>query len=72
MLNEIGDVEKVNEYVAKAKDKVDPFKLMGFGHRVYKISTQSAGHEESCHAVLAEQGVEDEPLLGATTLENGS
>ena len=71
MLNEIGDVEKVNEYVAKAKDKVDPFKLMGFGHRVYKnFDPRALVMQESCHAVLAEQGVEDEPLLKiATTLE---
>ena len=69
MLNEIGDVEKVNEYVAKAKDKDDPFKLMGFGHRVYKnFDPRALVMQESCHAVLAEQGVEDEPLLKIATM----
>ena len=69
MLNEIGDVEKVNEYVAKAKDKDDPFKLMGFGHRVYKnFDPRALVMQESCHAVLAEQGVEDEPLLRIATM----
>ena len=36
MLDEIGDVSRIDEFVAKAKDKNDPFRLMGFGHRVYK------------------------------------
>jgi citrate synthase len=53
MLNEIGDESRVAEFVAKAKDKDDPFKLMGFGHRVYK----------NCSAVLAELGLEADPLL---------
>ena len=36
MLNEVGDAKNINKYVARAKDKDDPFRLMGFGHRVYK------------------------------------
>ena len=64
MLGEIGDVSKVAEYVDKAKDKSDPFKLMGFGHRVYKnFDPRATVMQASCHAVLEEQGVEDEPLL---------
>lgn len=64
MLEEIGSESKVEEYVGKAKDKDDPFKLMGFGHRVYKNSDPRATvMQSSCHAVLEEQGVEDEPLL---------
>jgi len=64
MLNEIGDESRVEEFVNKAKDKDDPFKLMGFGHRVYKnFDPRATVMQESCHAVLAEQGVNDEPLL---------
>ena len=64
MLNEIGDLSRVGEYVDKAKDKEDPFKLMGFGHRVYKnFDPRATVMQASCQAVLAEQGVEEEPLL---------
>lgn len=64
MLMEIGDPSNIEEYVAKAKDKEDPFKLMGFGHRVYKNSDPRATvMQSSCHAVLAEQGAEEDPLL---------
>lgn len=64
MLNEIGDVSRVPMYVDKAKDKDDPFKLMGFGHRVYKnFDPRARVMEESCKEVLDELGIEDEPLL---------
>jgi citrate synthase len=64
MLNEIGDEPRVEEYVAKAKDKDDPFKLMGFGHRVYKnFDPRAKVMEESCHEVFEELGVDDNPLL---------
>ncbi len=64
MLMEIGDESHIEEYVEKAKDKDDPFKLMGFGHRVYKNSDPRATvMQSSAHAVLAEQGAEDDPLL---------
>ena len=64
MLNEIGNISRIEEFVARAKDKDDPFKLMGFGHRVYKNSDPRATvMQKSCHAVLEEQGVKDEPLL---------
>ncbi len=63
MLNEIGTVDRIPEFVAKAKDKSDPFRLMGFGHRVYKNHDPRATvMRETCHKVLAELGVED-PLF---------
>jgi citrate synthase len=70
MLNEIGDESRVAEYVAKAKDKDDPFKLMGFGHRVYKnFDPRATVMQESCEAVFNELGVEDPLLKVARELE---
>ncbi|MGB0682821.1 MAG: citrate synthase [Magnetovibrionaceae bacterium] len=64
MLNEIGSVDNVDEYIKKAKDKDDPFRLMGFGHRVYKnFDPRAKVMRETCHEVLEELGVKDEPLL---------
>ncbi len=64
MLLEIGDASKIEEYVEKAKDKDDPFKLMGFGHRVYKnFDPRATVMQSSAHAVLEEQGASDDPLL---------
>ncbi|MBT7954616.1 MAG: citrate (Si)-synthase [Rhodospirillaceae bacterium] len=64
MLNQIGDVSKINEFVKKAKDKDDPFRLMGFGHRVYKnFDPRAKVMQQSCHEVLSELGITDEPLL---------
>ncbi|MBL6691293.1 MAG: citrate synthase [Pseudomonadales bacterium] len=64
MLLEIGDVSRIEEYVEKAKDKDDPFKLMGFGHRVYKnFDPRATVMQSSAHAVLEEQGASDDPLL---------
>ena len=64
MLEEIGDINEVARYVDKAKDKDDPFKLMGFGHRVYKnFDPRALVMQDSCHAVLAEKNAQDEPLL---------
>jgi len=63
MLQEIGTKERIPEFIARAKDKQDPFRLMGFGHRVYKNYDPRAGVlRESCHAVLEELGIDD-PLL---------
>ncbi len=63
MLNEIGDVSQVGKYIDKAKDKSDPFRLMGFGHRVYKnYDPRAEIIRKACHDVLADLGVED-PLL---------
>ncbi len=64
MLEEIGDVSRIDEFVAKAKDKNDPFRLMGFGHRVYKnFDPRAKVMKESAQEVLAELGVENDPLL---------
>jgi len=55
MLSEIGTADKIPEYLAKAKDKADPFRLMGFGHRVYKNHDPRATQmKKMCHAVLDE------------------
>ena len=63
MLEEIGSVSRIKEYVDKAKDKNDPFRLFGFGHRVYKNHDPRATVlRQSCHEVLGELGVND-PLL---------
>ena len=64
MLSEIGTKEKIGEYVRKAKDKNDPFRLFGFGHRVYKnYDPRAAVMRETCHEVLELMGVKNEPLL---------
>jgi len=64
MLNEVGDRSRIPEYIEKAKDKNDPFRLMGFGHRVYKnYDPRAAVLRKSCHEVLNELGVTKEPLL---------
>ena len=64
MLDEIGSVERIPEYVKKAKDKNDPFRLMGFGHRVYKNTDPRATVlKQSADEVLELLGVEDNPLL---------
>ena len=63
MLDEIGDVSNVDKFIDKAKDKSDPFKLMGFGHRVYKnYDPRATVMRESCHEVLNELNIDD-PLL---------
>lgn len=64
MLEEIGTVDRIDEYVAKAKDKNDPFRLMGFGHRVYKnFDPRAKVMKETCDEVLGELGKENDPLL---------
>ncbi|HFB2047759.1 MAG: citrate (Si)-synthase [Hyphomicrobiaceae bacterium] len=64
MLEEIGSVERIPEYIAKAKDKDDPFRLMGFGHRVYKnYDPRARVMQKTCHEILDLMGVKDEPLL---------
>ena len=64
MLNEIGSPNRIAEFVDKAKDPDDPFRLMGFGHRVYKnFDPRARLMRESCHEVLNELGVDNEPLL---------
>jgi len=64
MLREIGTVDRIPEYIARAKDKNDPFRLMGFGHRVYKnFDPRAKVMKESADEVLALLGVENNPTL---------
>lgn len=70
MLNEIGTVKNVPQFILRAKDKNDPFRLMGFGHRVYKNHDPRATIiRKQCHEVLAELGQQDELLDLAMELE---
>jgi citrate synthase len=64
MLMEIGTVENIPKYIARAKDKNDPFRLMGFGHRVYKnYDPRAKLMQRTCHEVLNELGIKDSALL---------
>jgi citrate synthase len=64
MLEEIGDVKRIPEYVARAKDKNSGFRLMGFGHRVYKnYDPRATVMQQTCHEVLDELGIRNDPLL---------
>ncbi len=64
MLEEIGTVDRIPEFVAKAKDKTSGFRLMGFGHRVYKnYDPRAKAMQIQAHAVLNEMGLHDDPLL---------
>ncbi|QRG05130.1 citrate (Si)-synthase [Xanthobacter dioxanivorans] len=64
MLAEIGSVDRIPEYIRRSKDKNDPFRLMGFGHRVYKnYDPRAKIMQQTCHEVLTELGIKDDPLL---------
>jgi citrate synthase len=64
MLREIGHKDRIPEFIRRAKDKDDPFRLMGFGHRVYKnYDPRAAVIRRSCHEVLDALGIRQEPLL---------
>ena len=70
MLDEIGDESNIDEFVAKAKDKNDPFRLMGFGHRVYKnFDPRAKVMKQTCDEVLGELGINDPQLKIAKRLE---
>ncbi|WP_185268489.1 citrate synthase [Halopseudomonas xiamenensis] len=70
MLDEIGDVSNIDKFLAKAKDKDDPFKLMGFGHRVYKnFDPRAKVMKQTCDEVLGELGINDPQLELAMKLE---
>ena len=70
MLEEIGTVDRIDEFIARAKDKDDPFRLMGFGHRVYKnFDPRAKVMKQAADEVLAELGIEDENLEIAKRLE---
>ena len=63
MLEEIGHVDRIPEFIQRSKDKNDPFRLMGFGHRVYKnFDPRATVMRETCHEVLKELKIKD-PLL---------
>jgi citrate synthase len=64
MLSEIGSVDRIPEFIDRAKDKEDPFRLMGFGHRVYKnYDPRAKIMQKTAHEVLNELGITDDPLL---------
>jgi citrate synthase len=71
MLREIGDVKRIKEYIARAKDKNDPFRLMGFGHRVYKnYDPRAKVMQQTAEAVLKELKLSDPVLDVARELEH--
>ena len=64
MLKQIGDVKHIPEYIKRAKDKDDPFRLMGFGHRVYKnYDPRATVMRQTCHEVLNAVGAHENPLF---------
>lgn len=64
MLNKIGDEAHIEKYLEKAKDKNDPFRLMGFGHRVYKsYDPRAKVMQKTCHEVLEAMGAKNAPLF---------
>ncbi|MFA5582220.1 MAG: citrate synthase [Paracoccaceae bacterium] len=64
MLREIGTVDRIPEFIARAKDKNDPFRLMGFGHRVYKnFDPRATVMKKSADEVLDLLGIENNPTL---------
>ena len=64
MLEKIGNVSRVGEFIKRAKDKDDPFKLMGFGHRVYRnFDPRAKLMRKICDEVLSELGLENDPLF---------
>jgi citrate synthase len=70
MLTEIGKPERIPEFIRRAKDKHDPFRLMGFGHRVYKnYDPRAKIMQTTCHKVLAETGAKDDLFEVAKELE---
>ncbi|PSL20657.1 citrate synthase [Shimia abyssi] len=74
MLKEIGTPDRIPEYIARAKDKNDPFRLMGFGHRVYKnFDPRAKVMKQSADEVLDLLGIEDNPVLAtAKALEEAA
>ena len=64
LLEEIGDVSRIGQYIKRAKDKSDTFRLMGFGHRVYKnMDPRAEVMRTTCHEVLTELGLQDDRLF---------
>ena len=68
MLEEIGSVDRIPQYIARAKDKNDPFRLFGFGHRVYKtFDPRAIVMRDTCHEVPDALHKDDNPLLAVAT-----
>ena len=68
MLEEIGSVDRIPQYIARAKDKNDPFRLFGFGHRVYKtFDPRAIVMRDTCHEVLDALHLDNNPLLKVAT-----
>lgn len=64
MLEEIGDISRIGQYIERAKDKTDSFRLMGFGHRVYRsMDPRAAIMQKTCHEVLNELGLHNDPMF---------
>jgi citrate synthase len=64
MLEEIGNASNIAKFIARAKDKNDSFRLMGFGHRIYKnVDPRARMMRETCHEVLHELGLDNDPLF---------
>ncbi len=64
MLEEIGDVSRIGEFIKRAKDKTDSFRLIVFGHRVYRnMDPRAAIMRKTCHEVLNELGLQDDPMF---------
>jgi len=64
MLEEIGDISRIGEFIKRAKDKSDSFRLMGFGHRVYRnMDPRAAIMRKTCHEVLDELGLHNDPMF---------
>jgi citrate synthase len=64
MLHEIGDVSRINKFINRAKDPKDTFRLMGFGHRVYKnYDPRAKVMRETCHEVLEAVGAHNDPIF---------
>ena len=64
MLENIGSIDRIPEFIARAKDPKDPFRLMGFGHRVYKnYDPRAVVMRETCHEVLEELHIQNHPIL---------
>ena len=64
MLEEMGDVSRIGEFIKRAKDRTDSFRLMGFGHRVYRnMDPRAAIMRKTCHEVLDELGLQNDPMF---------
>ena len=64
MLEEMGDISRIGEFIKRAKDKTDSFRLMGFGHRVYRnMDPRAAIMRKTCHEVLDELGLQNDPMF---------